>query len=66
MTKYYRTPQAADYIGMSTAWMEKERVKGGGPRYAKAGRIVLYAVDELDRWLADRTRNSTSEAAHVS
>jgi len=60
MTTYFRTLQAADYIKMSKSWLDKERGRGTGPRYTTAGRIVLYAVEDLDCWLAERFRNSTS------
>lgn len=66
MTTYFRTPEAAGYINMSRSWLEKERCRGTGPRYSKAGRVVLYSPSDLDRWLAERARNSTSEDANAA
>ena len=41
--------------------LAKVRIAGGGPPYAKVGRIVVYDLDEVDEWLAGRRRRSTSE-----
>ena len=57
-----RAPEAAAYIGLSPSTMAKMRMKGDGPAYSKAGqRIVVYAVADLDVYLAGRRRLSTSE-----
>src|SRR5258708_30641805 len=32
-----RTPEAAEYLGVATATLEKQRIKGGGPRFIKIG-----------------------------
>lgn len=62
MTKHMRAAQAAEYVQLSPATLAKMRLRGDGPKFIKAGaRVVLYAQDELDRWLSDRTRRSTSE-----
>jgi hypothetical protein len=58
---YLRTKEAAERLRVSPSFLEKRRVYGDGPPYTTAGKIVLYAVEELDRWLAERTRCSTSE-----
>jgi hypothetical protein len=62
MTTYFRTQQAANYMSMSKSWLEKERVRGAGPRYTTAGRVVLYAVEDLDRWLAKRASSAGDRA----
>jgi predicted DNA-binding transcriptional regulator AlpA len=57
-----RAPEAADYLGLSPSTLAKMRLRGDGPRYAKAGpRIVVYDVADLDIWLTARKRSSTSE-----
>ena len=56
-----RTPEAAKYLGLSKSTLEKYRLTGGGPRYAKLGKIVTYDPAELDAWADARTRTSTSE-----
>lgn len=57
-----RTPQAAEYLGVSAATLCKWRVFGGGPRYKKLGRAVVYDPIELRDWLDARSQVSTSEA----
>lgn len=61
-----RTPAAAAHVGLSPSTLEKYRLTGGGPRYAKLGKICTYATDDLDAWVAERTRTSTSERARVA
>lgn len=56
------TPDAATYCGSSASTFEKLRVFGGGPAYLKIGRRVVYALEDLDAWLATKRRSSTSDA----
>ena len=66
-TRWVRTRQAAERIGLSPRTLERYRVVGGGPPYHKAGpRLVLYDVDELDQWLGDKRFASTSEYEAVA
>lgn len=53
---------AAAYVGLSASTLNKLRVFGGGPAFLKLGRRVVYDVRDLDQWLSDRRRQSTSEA----
>ena len=57
----FSTKEAAAYLGRSPSNLEKLRVFGGGPKFIKAGRLVLYRQDDLDTWLNDRVYTSTSE-----
>lgn len=49
--------EAALYIGMSVAFLRKDRSEGKignrtpGPRFLKIGRSVRYLKDDLDLWL---------------
>jgi len=57
-----RAPQAARYIGLSASTLAKMRLRGDGPPYAKAGpRVVVYDTRDLDAWLIQRKRRSTSD-----
>jgi predicted DNA-binding transcriptional regulator AlpA len=57
-----RAPEAAEYVRLSTSTLAKMRLRGDGPRYAKAGpRIVVYERQHLDDWLTNRLRRSTGE-----
>ncbi len=55
-----RTREAAAYCGSSKSTLEKLRLSGGGPKYLKLGRRVVYDPDDLDAWLASKKRLSTS------
>jgi hypothetical protein len=59
--RYVRTPIAADYIGLSRRSLEKLRCIGGGPRFFKRGRSVLYAIADLDAWVQAGSQASTSD-----
>ncbi len=61
--KYLTTVQAAEYCGYSKSTLEKLRIYGGGPRYTKrvGGRRVLYLREDVDEWLKEGKRSSTSE-----
>jgi hypothetical protein len=48
------TRTAAEHALTTTGNLAILRVKGGGPRYKKAGAKVLYSFAEIDRWLLAR------------
>ena len=57
-----RTPQAAEYVGLSASTLEKLGLTGNGPAFQKAGpKIVVYFPEELDRWLNAQRCISTSD-----
>ncbi|MFP1631947.1 hypothetical protein ACLB6G_09440 [Zhengella sp. ZM62] len=67
---FMRRKAAANYIEdqwgipCSPAWLAKLAVVGGGPRFRKAGRFPLYAIEDLDHWASTRLGqlvSSTSE-----
>ncbi len=57
------TDAAAAYLGVSPSHLCKLRCYGGGPRYAKIGRRVNYAIPDLDTWREKLVVVSTSDAA---
>jgi predicted DNA-binding transcriptional regulator AlpA len=62
-----RTADAADYLGVSKSLLEKLRLRGTGPRYAKlGGRLVLYEIADLDAWADAAKRSSTSESPRAA
>jgi predicted DNA-binding transcriptional regulator AlpA len=61
--KYIDTRAAAKYAKLSVSTLEKLRVFGGGPRYLKLGRRVVYPMDALEEWLRAKECGSTSEYA---
>lgn len=54
--------EAADYLGLKTATLNKWRVYGDGPPFIKIGRIIQYRKSDLDAFLNERLMRSTSEA----
>jgi hypothetical protein len=55
------TDQAARYLNVSKSYITKLRCTGGGPRYAKIGRRVNYAIPDLDAWREKYVVMSTSQ-----
>ena len=58
---YLNTRQAAALLGLSPRTLERYRVTGEGPMFAKLGRRVCYARTDLDDWADGRRRRSTSD-----
>ncbi len=59
---WLRPPAAGEHLGgISTSTLAKWRLTGFGPAYSKAGRNIVYHVQDLDAWLASRRRLSTSD-----
>ena len=48
--RYLTNDEAAEYLRLSPRTLEKQRVIGGGPRFRKFGRRVMYAVAD---WYSD-------------
>jgi excisionase family DNA binding protein len=55
--------EAACVLRLSERTLERSRVTGFGPPFAKVGRRVLYRREDLDAWVASRVVTSTSEGA---
>lgn len=50
----------ANYLGKSTAWCERARWAGDGPRFIKLGRHVRYRADDVLAWIEEQARTSTT------
>jgi predicted DNA-binding transcriptional regulator AlpA len=61
MRRILPTEAAAEYCGLTASTFEKYRVFGGGPVFVKLGRRVVYAREDLDKWISDCRRRSTSD-----
>jgi predicted DNA-binding transcriptional regulator AlpA len=59
--RYLRTPEAARMVGLSIRTLEKHRIYGTGPRYSKLGGRVVYSVEDLQAWVAQGAKTSTSD-----
>lgn len=53
--------QASVMLGVAVQTLAKWRHEGRGPRYLKMCRLIRYRRDELERWLSELERASTSE-----
>jgi hypothetical protein len=54
---------AEQILRCSERTLERRRLVGDGPPFVKIGASIRYPLNELERWLADNTRRSTSEPA---
>jgi hypothetical protein len=54
---------AAAFTGLAIATLAKLRCVGGGPKFFKLGRKVLYRRGDLADWLNARRVANTTEAA---
>lgn len=63
--RYLTNDEAADYLRLSPRTLEKQRVIGGGPKFRKFGRRVMYAVTDLDAWADQRSFEVTSDPEYA-
>jgi len=65
-TLFLTNAEAAAFLKLSPRTLEKLRVTGGGPKFRKFGRRVLYALHELETWADQRACESTSDANYLN
>ena len=53
--------ETAKHLRCSERKLERHRLVGDGPPFAKIGVAIRYPLSELEKWLAERTQRSTSE-----
>jgi hypothetical protein len=61
MERQLTPKEAAQFLRVSPSWLAKERMRGGGPPFAKFGRSVRYGEGDLRHYVKSRRRLSTSE-----
>ena len=61
-----RTREAAAYLGLSPRTLESWRVRGCGPPFLKLGGTVQYDIGDLEQYVADNRRRSTSDVGAQS
>jgi len=62
-----RQKDAAEYIALKESTLEKLRCSGGGPRFVKLGaRAIGYDIADLDLWIEERKRGSTSDTGRAT
>jgi hypothetical protein len=64
--RYLTNDEAAAFLRLSPRTLEKHRVIGGGPRFRKFGRRVMYAVSDLDAWADARTFEATFDPEYAA
>jgi len=63
---FLNNDEAAQFLNLSPRTLEKQRVIGGGPRFRKFGRRVLYAVADLELWANARSFETTSDPDYTA
>ncbi|ATU73242.1 helix-turn-helix transcriptional regulator [Komagataeibacter rhaeticus] len=59
--RFLRTPDAARFLGISIRMLEKHRTYGTGPTYRKIGGRIVYALPDLQGWVENGVRRSTTD-----
>lgn len=59
--KFLDAAGAAGYVHPAAQTLARLRCEGGGPVFCRAGRKIVYRVEDLDAWLVGRRFRSTSE-----
>lgn len=61
-TQLLNTLQAAQFLGLSKAFLERDRWAGAKVPFIKVGsRAVRYRLEDLQAYIQSRTRVSTSD-----
>lgn len=61
-TQLLNTTQAAQFLGLSKAFLERDRWAGAKVPFIKIGdRAVRYRLEDLNQYIESRTRKSTSD-----
>lgn len=56
---------ASELLGVSVRTLQKWRLQGNGPRFVKLGHAVRYDVKDLEAYIEDGRRRSTSDSAQI-
>jgi len=65
-SRYLTNDEAATFLRLSPRTLEKLRVIGGGPRFRKFGRRVMYAVVDLETWADARSFETTFDPEYAA
>ena len=64
--RYLTNDEAAAFLRLSPRTLEKMRVIGGGPRFRKFGRRVMYAIADLEAWADARSFEATCDPEYAA
>jgi predicted DNA-binding transcriptional regulator AlpA len=60
-------PETAEYIRLTERALEDWRYRGVGPRFIRlSGRAIRYRLSDIEAWLADCERTSTSDTGKAA
>lgn len=65
LPRYLNNDEAAALLRLSPRTLEKLRVIGGGPRFRKFGRRVMYASADLEAWADARSFETTFDPEYA-
>lgn len=60
-TQNLTTPEAAEYLGLKPGTLEIWRWAGKGPKYLKLGRACRYRLSDLENFVNESVRTSTTD-----
>jgi Helix-turn-helix domain len=63
---YLTCDEAGAHLKLSPRTLEKMRTIGGGPRFRKLGRRVMYSLQDLEAWADSRACESTSDPVYAA
>jgi len=61
----FRGKGAAQYLGVSEAWLRKARQDKAGPPYVRIGRTIIYRKADLDEFLERHLQRPEDGAGEV-
>jgi excisionase family DNA binding protein len=64
--RYFTNDEAAALLRLSPRTLEKRRVIGGGPRFHKFGRRVMYSRSDLEAWANSRSFETTCDPEYAA
>ena len=56
-TGLFTEDEASRYLGLARATLRNWRCSGEGPAFVKAGRRILYRIEDLRAWVEERLRD---------
>jgi predicted DNA-binding transcriptional regulator AlpA len=63
--RFLTEAETAAYLTMSQKWLQAERLRGGGLRFVKFGRSVRYCANDLEEYIQQSFRASTSDGGPI-
>ena len=66
MKVFLKEQQVAERLNVSVSTLQAWRWKGFGPSFTKFGKSVRYSAEEIERFVEEAERHSTSEAKSMA